>query len=195
MGASLIVRLCLGLALAATAARADDTPWTSSDYVDLYFRHYNGHVPLPHLREEGQKALFKHLVDPATISRIAAAPVSNDEKLRQLRIILAVLGAYRGAYNVAMIVGEPLEQELSLVQVTALKLQMPLRASCKNPPPILALQPPGRRWWKVSLNRQATAHAIRPPKAPSWRMRSPCTIPPFQWFSQKMNAAAYASKF
>ena len=122
MGASLIVRLCLGLALAATAARADDTPWTSSDYVDLYFRHYNGHVPLPHLREEGQKALFKHLVDPATISRIAAAPVSNDEKLRQLRIILAVLGAYRGAYNVAVIVGEPLEQELSLVQVHSLEV-------------------------------------------------------------------------
>ncbi len=124
MGASLTVRLGLGLslALAATAAIAGNSPWTSSDYVDLYFRHYNGHVPLPHLREAGQKALFKHLIDPANISRIEEAPVSADEKLRQLRIILAVLGAYRAAYNLAVIVGEPLEQELTLVQVHSLEV-------------------------------------------------------------------------
>ncbi len=122
MGASLTVRLCLGLALAATVARADNSQWTSSDYVDLYFRYYNGHAPLPHLREKAQKALFNHLIDPGSISRIEAAPVSTDEKLRQLRIILAVLGAYRGAYNAAVIVGEPLEQELTLVQVHSLEV-------------------------------------------------------------------------
>jgi hypothetical protein len=122
MGASLTVRLCLGLALAATVARADTSPWTSSDYVDLYFRYYNGHAPLPHLREKAQKALFNHLIDPGNISRIEAAPVSTDEKLRQLRIILAVLGACRGAYNAAVIIGEPLEQELTLVQVHSLEV-------------------------------------------------------------------------
>ena len=120
MRASWIVWLCL--ALTATAARADGSQWTSSDYVDFYFRHYNGHVPLPHLRDETQKALFNHLIDPGNITRIEQAPVSNDEKLRQLRIILAILGAYRAAYNVAVIVGEPLQQELTLVQIHTLEV-------------------------------------------------------------------------
>jgi hypothetical protein len=122
MRASWIVQLCLGLALATATAKADEARWTSRDYVDLYFRHYNGRVPLPHLRDEAQSALFSHLIDPANIARIVEAPVSNDEKLRQLRIILAVLGAYRAAYNVAVIVGEPLAQELTLVQVHTLEV-------------------------------------------------------------------------
>ena len=122
MRASWIIRLGLGLALAAATAKADDARWTSRDYVDLYFRHYNGRVPLPHLRDEAQKVLFNHLVDPGNISRIATAPIPNGEKLRQLRIILAVLGAYRAAYNVAVIVGEPLQQELALVQVHSLEV-------------------------------------------------------------------------
>jgi hypothetical protein len=126
MNASWIVRLChglcLGLAVATVVAKADGAHWTSRDYVDLYFRHYNGRVPLPHLRDEAQKALFNHLIDPANITRIVEAPVSNDEKLRQLRIILAVLGAYRATYNVAVIVGEPLAQELTLVQVHTLEV-------------------------------------------------------------------------
>ncbi len=120
MRASGIAWLCLALTL--TAARAEDSPWTSRDYVDFYFRHYNGHVPLPHLRDEAQKALFKHLIDPGNITRIAQTSVSNDEKLRQLRIILAILGSYRAAYNVAVIVGEPLQQELTLVQVYTLEV-------------------------------------------------------------------------
>jgi len=112
----------LFLALTITAARADDSPWTSRDYVDFYFRHYNGHVPLPHLRDETQKALFNHLIDPGNIIRIEQSTVSNDEKLRQLRIILAILGSYRAAYNVAVIVGEPLQQELTLVQIHTLEV-------------------------------------------------------------------------
>ena len=122
MGASVIVRLCLCLAVVTAAARADDSHWTSRDYVDLYFRHYNGRVPLPHLRDEAQKALFNHLVDPGNIIRIEESSASDDEKLRQLRIILAVLGSYRAAYNVAVVVGEPLQQELTLVQVHTLEV-------------------------------------------------------------------------
>ena len=115
---------CVGLCLvlATSAAGAEDRQWTSRDYVDFYFRHYNGQVPLPQLRDETQKALFNHLVDPGNITRIAESPASDDEKLRQLRIILAVLGAYRAAYNVAVIVGEPLQQELTLVQVHTLEV-------------------------------------------------------------------------
>ena len=115
-------RVWLYLALSVTATRADGSQWTSRDYVDFYFRHYNGHVPLPHLRDETQRALFNHLIDPGNITRIEEAPVSNDEKLRQLRIILAILGSYRAAYNVAVIVGEPLQQELTLVQIHTLEV-------------------------------------------------------------------------
>ena len=124
MPASLPVRLCLVfcIVLAVAGANAGESQWTSRDYVDLYFRHYNGRVPLPHLRDEAQKALFNHLIDPANIRRIETAAISNEEKLRQLRIILAVLGAYRAAYNVAVIVGEPLEQELTLVQIHTLEV-------------------------------------------------------------------------
>ena len=124
MPASLPLRLCLVfcIALAAAGTSAGESQWTSRDYVDLYFRHYNGRVPLPHLRDKVQKALFNHLIDPANIRRIETAAISNGEKLRQLRIILAVLGAYRAAYNVAVMVGEPLQQELTLVQVHALEV-------------------------------------------------------------------------
>jgi hypothetical protein len=115
-------RIFLCLALTITAARAEESQWTSRDYVDFYFRHYNGHVPLPHLRDETQKALFNHLIDPGNITRIEESPVSDDEKLRQLRIILAILGSYRAAYNVAVLVGEPLQQELTLVQVHTLEV-------------------------------------------------------------------------
>lgn len=120
MRASWRVWLCLALTI--TAARAEESQWTSRDYVDFYFRHYNGHVPLPHLRDETQKALFNHLIDPGNITRIEESPASDDEKLRQLRIILAILGAYRAAYNVAVIVGEPLQQELTLVQIHSLEV-------------------------------------------------------------------------
>ena len=122
MVASLLFRLCLGAVLATAIARADESQWSSRDYVDLYFRHYNGHVPLPHLREVAQKVLFNHLVDPSNITRIEVAPISDDEKLRQLRIILAVLGSYRAAYNVAVIVGEPLVAELTEVQAYSLQV-------------------------------------------------------------------------
>lgn len=112
----------LSLALTITAARADSSQWTSRDYVDFYFRHYNGQVPLPHLRDAAQKVLFNHLIDPGNITRIEETPAPDGEELRQLRIILAILGSYRAAYNVAVIVGEPLQQELTLVQVHTLEV-------------------------------------------------------------------------
>ena len=115
-------RIWLCLALTVTVARADGSKWTSRDYVDFYFRHYNGHVPLPHLRDAAQKALFNHLIDPGNITRIEEAPAPDGEKLRQLRIILAILGAYRAAYNVAVIASEPLQQELTLVQIHSLEV-------------------------------------------------------------------------
>ena len=132
MRASWCVWLCL--ALTVSAAKAEDSQWTSRDYVDFYFRHYNGHVPLPHLRDEAQKALFNHLVDPGNITRIEEAPAPDGEKLRQLRIILAILGSYRAAYNVAVLVGEPLQQELTLVQVHTLEVAASVARLIKSSP-------------------------------------------------------------
>jgi hypothetical protein len=91
-------------------------------------------VPLPHLRDETQKALFNHLIDPGNITRIEESPASDDEKLRQSRIILAILGSYRAAYNVAVIVGEPLQQELTLVQVHTLEVAAAVARLIKTPP-------------------------------------------------------------
>ncbi len=124
-------------------------------------------MPLPHLRDEAQKALFNHLIDPGNITRIEQASVSNDEKLRQLRIILAMLGSYRAAYNVAVIVGEPLQQELTLVQVHTLEVADAVATSwCACHTPMKAPRPPGPRWLRVLLNRLATASAIHPSSAP-----------------------------
>ena len=117
---AIVIGFCLVLPLQVLQAHAADKCWTSSDYVDLYFRQFNGQVPLPHLRSPEQKALFEQLIDPCNLNRILEQPVSNDEKLRHLRIILASLGSFRAAYEVAVMVGEPLQQELAAVQAYSL---------------------------------------------------------------------------
>ena len=95
--------------------------WTSQNYVDLYFRRFNGSVPLPHLRSAEQKVLLQHLIAPCNLTEIVQSTRSADQKLMELRIILASIGAYRSAYEVAVMVGEPLEQELALVQAYSLQ--------------------------------------------------------------------------
>jgi hypothetical protein len=107
---------------ASSVASAGAASWASNDYVDLYFRIYNGQVPLPHLRDAKQKVLFSHLVDPENLENLVSAPVSVAEKRQQLEIILASLSAYRSRYNYAIFVGEPLEQELALVQAYELQV-------------------------------------------------------------------------
>jgi hypothetical protein len=124
MRPSLFFKLLVAIAgvVASPSANAGSMPWASNDYVDLYFRIYNGHVPLPHLREEKQKALFNHLVDPENLVRIQSASMSGDDKQRELEIILSTLGTYRARYDNAVVVGEPLEQELALVQAYELQV-------------------------------------------------------------------------
>jgi hypothetical protein len=122
MRASLFLKLAIAIFWISAPCGAGSMPWASNDYVDLYFRIYNGHVPLPHLREEKQKALFNHLIDPENLASIQSAAMSGDDKLRQLDIILATLGTYRARYDNAVFVGEPLEQELALVQAYELQV-------------------------------------------------------------------------
>ncbi len=128
-----IIALALGMWLALSGVRAGEDPWTSREYVDLFFRHYNGHVPLPHLREAKQRALFQHLTDMRNITRIMEAPSPDQEKLRQLQIILAMLGGFRADYNIAVIVGEPLEQELTLLQAYMLDVAAAVAGLMRKP--------------------------------------------------------------
>jgi hypothetical protein len=116
------IALAVFFCLSPLAAPAGDGIWTESEYLDLFFRHYNGHAPLPHLRNTVQKALFDHLIDPGNITRITSSSAAPEQKLNELRMILALLGAFRAEYNTAVIVGEPLEQELTLVQAYTLSV-------------------------------------------------------------------------
>jgi hypothetical protein len=122
MRSSLVLKLlAMAMWFASSCATAGTAPWASSDYVNLYFRIYNGQVPLPHLRDAKQKALFTHLIDPENLLHLQSAGVPQGEKQRQLEIILATLSALRSRYNGAISVGEPLAQELALVQAYELQ--------------------------------------------------------------------------
>jgi len=118
MQSSLNLKRLMGLVvlIGSMADGAGAAPWVSQDYIRLYFRIYNGLVPLPHLREPVQKALFEHLVAPENLSRIKSSGLSDDDQHDQLAMILASLGAYRSRYSYAIFMGEPLQQELALVQ-------------------------------------------------------------------------------
>ncbi len=115
---SVVLLACFLVAPAAAAAG----PWTSAEYTRQYSLHYLGKVPLPHLGSAEQALLFRQLVDRRNIELIVASPETIDGKLRELRKILATVSAYRASYNLAMIYGEPLDEELTRVQAFALEV-------------------------------------------------------------------------
>jgi hypothetical protein len=151
--AKLIRVLLPGLVLWSGALRAEGHypdaahPWAAAEYVNFFFGHYNGNQALPHLREAGPKAVFEHLVDWGNVDRLVAADVSAPEKLRQLGLIISVLGEARGAYNTAVIVGEPLAEELTRIQLFTLHAISAARVVSRHAPewpePVDA--------WKTSL--------------------------------------------
>jgi len=99
---------------------AADQPWSARNYVDFYFAHINGNRALPHLRAEATARVFERIVDQENISRILSSPSPAVEKRRNVAIILATMGEIRGAYNYAVFVGEPLQEELARVQAFTL---------------------------------------------------------------------------
>ena len=126
-----IVLACLGwlgVASLTSIASADqmahfpsaDQPWSARNYVDFYFAHFNGNRALPHLRTESTARIFDRIVDHENISRILSSPSTADEKRRNVAIILSTLGEIRSAYNYAVFVGEPLQEELARVQAFTL---------------------------------------------------------------------------
>jgi hypothetical protein len=97
-----------------------DQPWSARNYVDFYFAHVNGNRALPHLRTESTAKVFERIVDQENISRILSSASTAEEKRRNVAIILATMGEIRGAYNYAVFVGEPLQEELARVQAFTL---------------------------------------------------------------------------
>ncbi len=116
--------------LAGSVAFAGSSPeypspaafWTVRQYTDFYFIHFNTHLALPHLRNPESRALFERLIDRSNIERIAATPATHQEKQSELRTILATMGSLRGSYNLAVMIGEPLQEELTQIQVFHLYL-------------------------------------------------------------------------
>jgi hypothetical protein len=125
---AIIVIACLGWLGPAGTAWADQAahfppanqPWSARNYVDFYFAHVNGNRALPHLRTESTAKIFDRIVDQENISQILSSPSTAEEKRRNVAIILATMGEIRGAYNYAVFVGEPLQEELARVQAFTL---------------------------------------------------------------------------
>jgi hypothetical protein len=98
------------------------TFWDARQYTDFYFVHFNTHLALPHLRNPESRALFERVIDPDNVERILATAVSRQDKQRQLAMILSAVGGIRASYNLAVVIGEPLQEELTRVQVFHLYL-------------------------------------------------------------------------
>ncbi|HEY7748625.1 MAG TPA: hypothetical protein VH933_08105 [Aestuariivirgaceae bacterium] len=121
-----ISRLCsLTLALTAVggswAGQLSHFPspyesWTTSDYVDFYFAHFNGNRALPHLRTDETRKLFRRIVNRENVLRIMHGPATERRKQLDIAMILATMGEIRAAYGYAVFVGEPLQEELTHIQ-------------------------------------------------------------------------------
>jgi hypothetical protein len=123
----LTIGLALMLPLAGSAGAdsvghfpSTDQPWSARHYVDFYFAHYNGNRALPHLRTATTARVFERLVSRDNIARILADPAPKEQKRQLLGVILATLGEIRAAYNYAVFVGEPLQEELARIQAFTL---------------------------------------------------------------------------
>lgn len=121
--------LFLTLLLAGWAAAAElshyppaGSVWDRGHYLDFYFAHFNGNRALPHLRKPEQRVLFARVVDEGNFEAILSGPGSDADKARHLAAILGTMGEIRAAYAYAVLVGEPLEEELTQVQIFILRL-------------------------------------------------------------------------
>lgn len=112
----------VAFAVSAPEYPSPATFWTGRQYTDFYFVHFNTHLALPHLREPKSRALFERMTSRDNIERILSASASRQDKERELRKILAAVGGIRGSYNLAVVIGEPLQEELTRVQVFHLYL-------------------------------------------------------------------------
>lgn len=104
------------IAASATQFPSPNHVWTYRDYNQLYFVHLDGNLALPHLRSPDTARLFERLVDRDNIRRVIERSGPDDEKIRELWMILGTLSAIRARYNLSVVIGEPLSEELTQVQ-------------------------------------------------------------------------------
>lgn len=122
---AIVLHTGLVLQVHAEAGPAYPSPmqtWSARQYSDFHFVHFNTHLALPHLRDARSRALFERLVGRGNIEAIIAADAPRGVRQRDIRSILAAIGAIRGSYNVAVMLGEPLQEELTQVQIFSLYL-------------------------------------------------------------------------
>jgi len=116
-----LMSFCLAIGPEARATPpSPDMPWTKREYLDFYFLYYKGTRPLPHLRSPEEKAYFDRMIDVENVSQIASGDLPAKEKRVQIAVILAIAGEFRAAYEYAVLVGEPLQEELTRVQAFTL---------------------------------------------------------------------------
>src|SRR5205823_922803 len=65
---------------------------------------------------------FERIIDPGNVLHITQAPASAEEKQRQITMILSTVGEIRAAYAYAVMVGEPLQEELTRIRAFTLLL-------------------------------------------------------------------------
>src|SRR5688572_5664220 len=93
-----------------------DQLWSTGDYVDFYFAHFNGNRALPHLRSQETARLFERIISRDNVRVILEGSMAQERKRADLALILATMGEIRAAYNYALFVGEPLSEELTRIQ-------------------------------------------------------------------------------
>ncbi len=122
LAAAISVQGASALADAVPHYPAETLPWAWQQYSAFYFTHYNTNLALPHRRTAPSRMLFERLIARENIDMIVAAPVGREAKLIELGKILSAMGSIRASYNLAVIAGEPLQEELTEVQVFNLYL-------------------------------------------------------------------------
>jgi hypothetical protein len=138
-----------GLAMAGQLSHfpSPNQPWTTREYVDFYFGHYNGNRALPHLRSEETARLFGRIVNRENVLRITEGSTSPEQKRVRIAMILATMGEIRAAYGYAVFVGEPLQEELMRVQSFMLFLiDVAVRLENRAGPAAA-----GKQAWKTTL--------------------------------------------
>jgi hypothetical protein len=131
---ALLWRILAGAAAAGSLAYpTPDEAWTERQYTDFFFAHYNGRRALPHLRDPVSARLFNRFVDKANLAAIASAHADTARRRLALDQVLAAVGSTRGAYQYAALVGEPLAEELTRVQVFQLELVAAILAMGTTP--------------------------------------------------------------
>lgn len=130
-GFALLMAATLGAGWPALASSADPrspalieagTPWTPGDYLTAIFTVHNGGMTLPRRGNPKTEATFERLIDRGNVEALLAAPLSVEEKRRDILIILSATGEFRGRYGYAVALGDNVTNELIQLQIFRLYL-------------------------------------------------------------------------